>query len=415
MNDVPRARFGYRLILVLMGGGAILLFSLGIRQTFGLFLPPMVETLGWSTATLATTIALQNLLWGLAQPFASMVADRFGVGRVLVGGGLAYAAGILLTAFPTAPLQAHLGLGVLVGIGISATSFPIVLGAVARATPAHLRSRALGIASAGGSAGQFLMVPVAYGALEWLSWVGALVFLALLAGLMVPLAASLVGADDNDPATGDSELRMSEALAEAFGNRSYWLLTLGFFVCGFHVALVLAHFPAFLSAHEFPAQWAAITLGIIGFCNIPGTYLAGWLGDKISKRNILVAVYLLRAAAFMGLLLLPVNYLTTGAFAVAMGVMWLGTVPLTSGIVSQIFGPRYLSTLFGVTFMSHQIGAFFGAWSAGVVLERFGGYEWAWALSAVLAIISAVLHMPIREGPIRRIRPNSPSAIPPVR
>ncbi len=390
-----------RLLAILLCGGLILVLSLGIRQTLGLFVAPMATALGWSTSTLAFAIGLQNLCWGLAQPLASGLADRFGTGRVLIGGGVAYVAGLLLATHPATPIELQATMGVLVGIGIAATSFPVVLGAVARAVPEGRRSSALGLAAAGGSLGQFLMVPVAQGALELWDWVGALAALAALAGLMVPLAAGLA----TGPARAEAGLPapgLGAAVAEALGHGGYWLVMAGFFVCGFHVAFVLAHMPAFLARQGLPDEWAAVSLGLIGFFNIPGTYLAGWLGARFSKKYLLTGIYLIRAGLFSMFLVLPVNPVTIVAFSLGVGTLWLGTVPLTSGLVGQIFGPRYLGTLFGITFMSHQVGAFIGAWSAGYLLDHTGSYQAAWAVSVLLALISAGLHLPIADRPLRR-------------
>lgn len=385
-------------LAVVVAGALMLGLNMGVRQTYGLFLEPMTDALGVSHATFGLAIAVQNLLWGALTPFCGALADRFGTGRVLVSGGAVYVAGLLVMALVQTPLGLHMGAGILTGIAVSATGFPLVLSAVARAAPPEKRSTWLGIATAGGSMGQFVLLPAAQVLIGGFGWSMALVGLAVATAFMVPLAAPLRGRPD---APSEGELTLGGALREARAHHGYLLLNAGFFVCGFHVAFVATHFPAYVESQQLPAWIGATALGVIGFFNIVGTFLFGWLGGRYRKKWVLTAMYLARAGAIAGLLVLPVTPLTIWLFAVAFGTLWLGTVPLTSGLVGQIFGPRYLATLFGVVMFSHQIGAFFGAWLGGISFDLTGSYTVVWLAALLLSLMSAALHAPIEDAPLR--------------
>lgn len=385
-------------VLVLTAGALMLALNMGLRQTFGLFLEPMTGAFGISHSSFGLAIAVQNLLWGLLTPVCGAVADRWGTGRVLAGGGLLYVAGLLVMALVPGLPGLHLGGGVLTGIAVSATGFPLVLAAVARSAPSGRRSAWLGIATAGGSLGQFLLLPGTQGLIHLAGWSGALLGLALLAALMLPLARPLRGR----PAVIAGEQRLGEAVTEARRHRGFLLLTAGFFVCGFHVAFIATHLPAYVTDMGLTAFAGATALGVIGFFNVLGTFAAGWLGGRWRKKRLLSMIYLARAGLVASLVVLPLDTVTLYLVAAGIGLLWLGTVPLTSGIVGDIFGGRYLATLFGIVMFSHQLGAFCGAWLGGVSYDITGSYEAVWWLAAALSLLSAALHWPIEDRPLRR-------------
>lgn len=385
-------------LAVVIAGAILLSLNMGVRQTYGLFLEPMTTALAVSHSSFGLAIAVQNLLWGALTPLCGAFADRFGTGRVLVAGGIVYVAGLLIMALVQTPLGLHLGAGILTGIAVSATGFPLVLSAVARAAPAEKRSTWLGIATAGGSMGQFVLLPATQAMIGGFGWSAALMVLAVITAVMVPLAAPLRG---RPGAMQEGDLTLGAAVAEARAHNGYLLLNAGFFVCGFHVAFVATHFPAYVEAQNLPAWIGATALGVIGFFNIIGTFTFGWLGGRYRKKWVLTWIYVARAVAIAALLVLPMTQWTIWLFAVTFGTLWLGTVPLTSGLVGQIFGPRYLATLFGVVMFSHQIGAFFGAWLGGISYDLTGSYTIVWLAAIALSLMSAALHAPIEDAPLR--------------
>ncbi len=385
-------------VLVAIAGAVMLGLNMGLRQTFGLFLEPMAGAFGISHSSFGLAIAVQNLLWGLLTPACGAAADRWGTGRILAAGGLLYIAGLLVMALVQPPLGLHLGGGILTGIAVSATGFPLVLAAVARSVTSERRSTWLGIATAGGSLGQFLLLPGTQGLIHILGWSGALAVLAMLAGLILPLAWPLRG----KPETVAGGQRLGEAVTEARRHRGYLLLNAGFFVCGFHVALIATHLPAHVTDTGLSALAGATALGVIGFFNVIGTFGAGWLGGRWRKKRLLSAIYLARAVLVASLVILPLDTVTLYVVAAGIGLLWLSTVPLTSGVVGDIFGARYMATLFGIVMFSHQIGAFFGAWFGGLSYDLMGSYDMVWWLAAVLSLLSAVLHWPIEDRPLRR-------------
>jgi MFS family permease len=386
--------------MVLAAGAIVLGLNMGVRQTFGLFLEPMVGALEIPRAGFALAIAVQNLLWGALQPVFGGLADRYGTARTLALGGALYAAGIAVMAGVQTPLGLHLGAGVLVGIAVAACGFPLVLSAVARAAPAERRSTWLGLATAGGSLGQFALLPGTQAVIGAFDWVTALWVLGLLSALVVPLAVLLRGKPDAAGAPGGQSLR--EAFEEATRHRGFWLLTAGFFVCGFHVAFVATHLPAYISETGLPAFVGATALSLVGFFNVLGSLGFGWLGGRVRKKHVLAGLYLGRAVAILLMLVAPKTEVTVYLFAAAFGLMWLGTVPLTSGLVGQIFGAHYLATLFGIVMFGHQIGAFFGAWFGGLFYDLTGGYTAVWIMASALGVIAAALHAPIADAPLRR-------------
>lgn len=394
-------RLGARVWLIILCGALVMSMSMGVRQSFGLFLEPMSHTLGWKMSVFALALAVQNLIWGLASPFAGAIADRYGTLRTLIGGTAIYVIGVVMMAYETDPQWWGFGAGILVGMGVAGTGFPVVLGAVARAVPVEKRSSALGIAAAGGSFGQFTVTPASQGLIDSVGWIEAMVFLAAMAGLMAVFAVPLRG----KPAplsSHEPDQSLGEALGEAFAHNGYRLLVAGFFVCGFHIAFVAVHFPKFLATCELPAMLGATTLSLIGFFNIIGTYGAGQLGQKHRLKYLLAGIYFLRAVTFGLFFIVPVTETSVLVFGAALGLLWLSTVPLTSGLVAQIFGQRYMTTLYSIVFLSHQIGAFFGAWLAGVMFDRSGNYDFGWLASVALGLFAAAVHMPIADRPVLR-------------
>ena len=396
LNVFSRSPSPYVLVVC---GALILLLGMGTRNSFGLFLQPMSLDLQLPREVFSLAIAIQMIVWGISQPIFGGLADRYGAGRVAVLGGVFYTGGLLLMANATGPLGLHGGAGVLVGLGVSAAGFAVVLGPVGRAFPSEKRSMALGIASAGGSSGQLFMAPIGAALLDSLGWASALLVMAIIAALIIPLALGVRGKSTTDSVSANS---LREALKEASRHSGYWLLCGGFFVCGFHVAFIATHLPPFLSDHNLPPMLAATAIAMIGFFNILGTIASGWLGGKFRQKHILSYYYLARAIIIGGFLVFPVTQTSVLIFAGAIGFLWLGTVPLTSGLVAQVFGPRYLGALFGIVFFSHQIGGFLGAWLGGYMFDLTGSYDQVWLIAVGLGVLAAILHWPIADSPILR-------------
>jgi MFS family permease len=359
---------------VLLGAALILALSLGVRHGFGLFLAPMSADFGWGREVFAFAIALQNLIWGLAQPFSGALADRLGAAKVVIIGGILYATGLVLMGMADSAWSLSLSAGLLIGIGLSGTSFSVILGVVGRAVPPEKRSMAMGIASAAGSFGQFAMLPGTLGLIQWLGWSAALLVLGLMVALIVPLVGLL--RDNPMPAHG-AEQSLGQALREACSHSGFWLLALGFFVCGFQVVFIGVHLPAYLVDQHLPAITGTTVLALVGLFNIVGTYTAGWLGGRMSKPRLLTALYLLRAVVIVLFLWAPVTQVSAYLFGIAMGLLWLSTVPLTNGTVATLFGVRNLSMLGGIVFLFHQLGAFLGAGWAVWCMTRPAATTWS--------------------------------------
>ena len=384
---------------VLLGAALILALSLGIRHGFGLFLAPMSAEFGWGRGVFALAIALQNLIWGLAQPFAGALADRFGAARVVALGGVLYAIGLACMGLADSELSLSLSAGLLIGLGLSGTSFSVILGVVGRALPAEHRS--MGIASAAGSFGQFAMLPGTLGLISWLGWSTALLVMGVLVAFIVPLVRML---KDRPLPTQAHDQTLTEALREACGHSGFWLLALGFFVCGFQVVFIGVHLPSYLVDQHLPASVGTTVLALVGLFNIFGTYIAGWLGGRMSKPRLLTGLYLLRAVVIVLFLWFPVTTFSACLFGVAMGLLWLSTVPLTNGTVATLFGVRNLSMLGGIVFLFHQLGAFLGGWLGGLVYDHTGSYDLVWQLAIVLSLLAGVLNWPVREEPVARLQ-----------
>jgi predicted MFS family arabinose efflux permease len=386
--------------VVLVASGLILTLSLGIRHGFGLFLQPMSAELHWGRETFALAMAVQNVIFGAATPFAGMFADRFGAHRVAFVCGLLYVAGLATMAYATSPLTMVLTAGVLIGVGLAGITFSVIAGVLGRKYPPEKRSMALGISAAAGSFGQFAMLPLTQWLLSHLGWHGALLALAAVALLIIPLTAVIYEKHLSTEHAFKQSARA--AVREALGHRGYMLLTLGFFVCGFQLVFVGVHLPAYIADKGLPSHVAVTALALIGLFNIVGTYATGWLGNRMPKRYILSAIYFARAVVFALFFFVPVSPWTVYAFAVALGLLWLSTVPPTNSIVAQIFGVRYLGMLSGVTFFSHQVGSFLGAWLGGRFYDTTGSYDVVWWITIVLGIAAGLINLPIDERAIRR-------------
>ncbi len=379
----------------------ILTLTLGIRHSFGLFLQPMSMANGWGREVFGFAVALQNLLWGLSQPFTGMLADRYGAKRVLFAGGLLYVLGLIGMANSATALGLTLAIGLFVGTGMSCTSFNIVFGALGRAYSAEKRSMVLGISSAAGSFGQFALLPLALVLITGLGWYSALIALSLVVAVVMP--ASFGVADKGYGAgSGAGGVSLRQALAEAFGHKGFWLLGVGYFACGFQVVFIGTHFPAFLLDQGLTARDGTISLALIGLFNIFGSYLAGQLGGRFSKTYLLSGVYAARGAAIALLIAFPLTPASAYFFAAAMGFLWLGTVPLTNGVVAGIFGVKHFAMLSGLVFFFHQLGSFFGGWLGGYVFDHTGSYQIVWLIAIGLSVISVVVNLPIDEQPVKR-------------
>ena len=386
---------------VLFCGALIVTISMGIRHGFGLWLQPVTMDRGWSRETFAFALAVQNLAWGLAGPFAGMLADRFGAFRVLLAGTVLYSAGLVLMAVSSTGLAFMGSAGILLGLAQSGTTYAIVYGVIARNVSAEKRSWAMGVAAAAGSFGQFLMVPVENGLIGSFGWQNALFILGLAALAIVPLAFGL-----REPRTtaapGTHQQSIASALREAFAYPSFRLLMAGYFVCGFQVVFIGVHMPSYLKDHGLSPSVATTALALIGLFNVFGTYTAGALGNKLAKRHILAAIYFARAIAISVFLLVPLSPISVYVFAAVMGFLWLSTVPPTNAIVAQIFGVQYMSMLGGFVFLSHQVGSFLGVWLGGKLYDTTGSYDVVWYISIALGVFAALVNLPVRETAIVR-------------
>jgi MFS family permease len=389
--------------LILICGGLIMTIAMGARHGFGLFLQPMSMAHGWGRETFAFALALQNLVWGAAQPFSGLIADRYGAGRVLLAGSIFYVLGLGLMAYSSTGTELALSSGLLIGLGLSGTTFSIVYGVLGRTFPAEQRSQVLGIAGAAASFGQFAMLPGTQALITGVGWVGALLVLAAVAALMAPLSAVL--AEPGRDASHRPAQSVAAAIVEAAGHRGFWLLTFGFFVCGFQVIFIAVHLPAYLADKGMPGNVGVVCLALIGFFNIIGSWGAGTLGARYSKKNLLAAIYAIRSVVIVAFLAVPVTPTSAYLFAAAMGLLWLSTVPLTNGIIAQVFGVAYLSMLGGFVFFSHQIGSFLGAWLGGMLFDRTGSYDVVWWIAIALGVVAMLLNLPINERPLARLQP----------
>jgi MFS family permease len=390
-------------LVIIICGCAIALLSFGPRSSLGFFVQPMGREFSWGRDVFGLALAVQNLLWGLGQPIAGAVADRFGVLRVMCVGAVLYAGGLLMMRYAATPLSLDIGAGVLIGFGLSGCSFNLVLSAFSKLLPPERRGIALGAGTAAGSFGQFLFAPFGVAMIDNFGWQTALMVFAGLMLLIIPLSLALAtppAASADVPAADQQSFRT--ALAEAFGHRSYVLLMLGFFTCGFQLAFITVHLPSYLVDRGMPVQTGGWVVAAIGLFNIIGSLSVGWLQNRFPKRYILSAIYFTRALSIVAFISFPITTFSAIAFGVVTGLTWLSTVPPTSALVALMFGTRWFATLYGFAFVSHQVGGFLGVLLGGIVFEKFGSYTPIWWLSVLFGVLSALINLPIVEAPVAR-------------
>ena len=390
-------------LVIIVCGCAIALLSFGPRSSVGFFVQPMSREFSWGRDVFGLAIAVQNLLWGLGQPVAGAIADRFGVLRVMCVGAVLYAGGLVMMRYAATPLSLDIGAGVLIGFGLSGCSFNLVLSAFSKLLPVERRGLALGAGTAAGSFGQFLFAPFGVAMIGNFGWQTALTVFAGLMLLILPLSLALA----TPPATSGhvpvaAQQSFRTALAEAFGHRSYVLLVLGFFTCGFQLAFITVHLPAYLVDRGIPAQTGGWVIAAIGLFNIIGSLSVGWLQNRMPKRYILSAIYFVRAMSIVAFISFPITTFSAIMFGAVTGLTWLSTVPPTSALVAIMFGTRWFATLYGFAFVSHQVGGFLGVLLGGVVFEKFGSYTPIWWLSVLFGVLSALINLPIVEAPVAR-------------
>ena len=388
--------------VVLLCGGIIITLAMGTRASFGLFLKPMTFDLGWSRETFAFAMALQNLILGAASPVAGIIADRKGAARVLISGAILYALGLVLMANSTQGWHLYLSTGVILGIASACGAYGVVFGVLGRTFPPERRSMVLGVASAAGSFGQFAMLPYAQTLITHMGWFSALLVLAATTALIVPFATALIERRRSSHAVHAHAQSGIEALREAFSHRGFLLLISGYFVCGFQLAFMAVHFPAYVNDRGFSANVGMTALALVGLFNIIGSYGAGALGQKYPKKYLLSFIYFARALAIVCFIVMPVTEVSIYLFGATLGLLWLATVPLTSGMIAHIFGVAYMSTLTGVAFFSHQLGSFIGVWLGGYLYDTTGSYQLIWLFSIALGIFAGFVNLPIDERAIRR-------------
>jgi MFS family permease len=392
----------WRTPAVIIGFGCVIAaLAFGPRSALGFFLTPLSTANHWGRDVFAFALAIQNLLWGVAQPIAGAIADRYGAVRVLCVGALCYALGLALMAYAGSAAMLDLSAGALIGFGLAGCTFPIVLAAFGKILPAEWRSTAFGLGTAAGSFGQFLFSPLAVRLMDTLGWQHTLVAFGIIVLAVLPASLVLAAPAGEDPQVESQSL--GQALGEAFAHRSYVLLMLGFFTCGFQLAFITVHLPAYLADRGLSSDVGGWTLAAIGLFNIIGALTSGWLGDRVPKRYILSVLYFGRAAAIFAFIMFPITPFTCIVFGAVMGLMWLSTVPPTNGIIVVMFGTRWLAMLSGVTFFSHQVGGFLGVWLGGIVFDRTGSYELVWWLAILFGVLSALINLPIVEKPVPRL------------
>lgn len=396
--------------VLVTAGGIVMGLALGVRHVQGLFLLPVVTDRGWTRASFALAMAVQNLAWGASQPLTGMIADRFGAARVVAASLVLYALGLATMAHAATPGAFVWSAGVCIGVALSGTAFGAVYGAINRLVVPERRGWALGVAGAIGGFGQFAMVPTAQSLIGRLGWSGALVALAILMAMLLPLAWPLRERPAGAPAVAEREQALWPALREAFGHRGFWLLNAGFLACGFQLAFVATHLPAYVLDQGLRPVDGVAALAIVALSNTVGTWCFGVLGATRRRKHLLAGIYLVRTSAMALFVLLPASAPTLFVFAAVMGFVWLGTVPLTNGLVAQVFGVRYINTLFGFVFLGHQLGSFLGVWLGGVLFVATHSYDLMWLIAMALGVLSAALHWPIDDRPLARTR--APGAVP---
>ena len=390
--------------VILLCGCLIGILSFGPRTGLAFFLTPMSNEFGWGRDVFALALAIQMLLWGAAQPLAGALADRYGAVPVLSVGALVYALGLAAMAYSNTPAMLHLTAGVVIGFGLAGASFTIVIGAFGRLLPPEWRTFAFGVGTASGSFGQFLFSPLSVALIDTYGWQYTLIVFAVVTLFIIPFSLALASPRVAEAPRAGTPARQSvmQALTEAFGHRSYVLLVLGFFTCGFQIFFIAVHLPAYVVDRGLPAWVGGWTIAVVGLFNIVGAIAAGWLSGSMPKRYILSIIYFGRAAAILVYIMLPPSAATTLIFGAVLGLLWLSTVPPTSGLIAVMFGTRWLAMLFGFAFFSHQVGGFLGVWLGGILFERTGSYDAVWWLSILLGLLSAVINLPIVEKPVER-------------
>lgn len=403
ITSQPDKKAGISIPFIVACGCLIAVLTFGPRSTMGFFVTPMTDVNGWSREIFALAIALQNLVWGIAQPFVGMIADKYGTWKTLTAGAFSYAAGLILMAFATDPLSLQLTAGVLVGVGIAGSAFFLVLAAFARIVPERMRATVFGLGTAAGSAGQFIFAPLGQGFVSAYGFEFTLLFLAACVLLVPLLAIPIRGRPSGKVAMGEIDQSIKQALAQAFNHPSYWLLTIGFFVCGFHVAFITVHMPPYIEDLGLDPKWGGYSIAMIGFFNIIGALTAGIVSARMPMRYVLSFIYIARAIIITIFLLLPISPYSIVAFSGAMGLLWLSTIPPTQGLVAAMFGTRYMAMLFGIVFFSHQLGSFSGIWLGGKIFDLTGSYNGIWYIGIALGVIAALLHWPIREERVQQL------------
>ncbi len=400
MTDTKQTPWYFTPAVIIAAGCLVAIVNFGVRSSFGFFTAPISEAHGWPREIFSLGLALQNLLWGIATPIAGALADRYGAARVIIVGAIVYAVGVALMSISDTPFLFNMSAGIVVGIGIAMSSFGIVMAALGRIVPPEKRSWAFGIATASGSLGQFIFAPMGAALIAAYGWQTALLVLAASTLLIIVFALPLLvqNTSSSRVSKGEADITMRQAIGGAFGHGSYIMLVAGFFVCGFQLAFITVHLPPYLAEHGISKEFAGIAMSLIGLFNVVGSYMSGMIGGKYQKRFPLSAIYILRSLSIIGFVMLPITPVTTVIFTATMGLLWLSTVPLTMGLVVVMFGTRYMATLYGFVFLSHQLGSFFGVWLGGRLYDIYGNYDIVWWMSVALGLFAALINLPIREA-----------------
>ncbi len=400
--NTSRKAFWQKPIVVLILATIVISVTYGTRQSFGMFMLPITIDFNWGREELSFAIAIQNIVYGLAAPLVGAIADRWGPIKVLVASAVLYTIGLLLMGQSSTPEGMVMSIGLFTGIGASGCALPMLLSVVGRVAPENKRTMWFGIVTSGGTAGQMFIVPFIHGAIQSIGWVSTTLMMAVMVALIIPIAATISSAAAGEMNKKDTQ-SLGQVINQARTHSGFWLLTVGFFVCGLQVNFITAHLPAYLAESPVGAAMGAIAISLIGFFNMLGTWTAGWLGGKYRKKRILSAIYAARSLVILGFVTLPLSETSVVIFSAMVGFLWLATVPLTSGIVVQIFGPRYLATLYGVVFLSHQLGSFLGIWFGGRLFDQTGSYDIVWYAIVIAGFVAAALHYPINDKPLARV------------
>ena len=400
MTDTKQTPWYFTPAVIIAAGCLVAIVNFGVRSSFGFFTAPISEAHGWPREIFSLGLALQNLLWGIATPIAGALADRYGAARVIIVGAIVYAVGVALMSISDTPFLFNMSAGIVVGIGIAMSSFGIVMAALGRIVPPEKRSWAFGIATASGSLGQFIFAPMGAALIAAYGWQTALLVLAASTLLIIVFALPLLvqNTSSSRVSKGEADITLRQAIGGAFGHGSYIMLVAGFFVCGFQLAFITVHLPPYLAEHGISKEFAGIAMSLIGLFNVVGSYMSGMIGGKYHKRFPLSAIYILRSLSIIGFVMMPITPVTTVIFTATMGLLWLSTVPLTMGLVVVMFGTRYMATLYGFVFLSHQLGSFFGVWLGGRLYDIYGNYDIVWWMSVALGLFAALINLPIREA-----------------